>query len=136
MKQNFHANATGALAAAMVVLSACATPSPTPAPTKAIVPTAAAPKAPAFQATIDGITGELMPGKNVIVVGWAMDTNNGVPVSRVEVVVDGRWTVAATVGDERPDVVKLLNRQDALKTGWVAQFNTNDLDVGLAGVRL
>lgn len=106
----------------MLGLMACA-----PAQTATPVAT---PSRPPVLGTIDGVSGDLRYGGNMIVVGWAADMVRGTPVNGVEVVIDGRWTLPATIGDDRPDVVKLLGIPGVSKSGWSIQFSLGTLPPG------
>ncbi|MCW1968217.1 MAG: hypothetical protein KIH69_008895 [Anaerolineae bacterium] len=99
----------------------------TAAPTATPVAT---PSRPPVLGTIDGVGGDLRYGGNMVVVGWAADMVRGTPVNGVEVVIDGRWTLPATIGDDRPDVVKLLGMPGVAKSGWSIQFSLGTLPPG------
>lgn len=90
----------------------------------------ATPSRPPVLGTIDGVGGDLRYGGNMVVVGWAADMVRGTPVNGVEVVIDGRWTLPATIGDDRPDVVKLLGMPGVAKSGWSIQFSLGTLPPG------
>jgi hypothetical protein len=79
---------------------------------------------------IDGVSGTLKTGGNLLVVGWAVDMQYGAPVTRVDVVLDGKSSVQATLGDERPDVMTTLNRSDVRLSGWLARVNLKDVPAG------
>ncbi len=79
---------------------------------------------------IDGITGTLKTDGKILVVGWAVDLQLGSPVTRVDVVLDGKTSVQAELGDDRPDVVKALARNDAKLSGWVATISLANVPAG------
>jgi hypothetical protein len=79
---------------------------------------------------IDGVSGTLRSGSRLLVVGWAVDMQYGSPVTRVDVVIDGKSSVQATLGDERPDVVTALKRNDARLSGWIAALSLKDVEPG------
>ena len=61
------------------------------------------------------------PGR-LEVAGWVADTRSGAPVSRVELLLNGRAIGRARLGIERPDVSTTLGRKDYLRSGWLAQI--------------
>jgi hypothetical protein len=79
---------------------------------------------------IDGVSGTLKTGGNLLVVGWAVDLQYGAPVTRVDVVIDGKTSVQAILGDERPDVMTTLNRSDVRLAGWLARLKLDDVPAG------
>jgi hypothetical protein len=79
---------------------------------------------------IDGVSGDLRKGGSMLVVGWAIDTQFGAPVARVDVVLDDLLAVEAKLGDRRPDISQQLNRRDADFAGWTATFDLTRVEPG------
>ncbi len=79
---------------------------------------------------VDGLSGNVRKGGRMLVVGWAVDLQYGAPVTRVDVVLDGKVSVQAELGDRRPDVARTLNRGDVALAGWVAKFDLANVDPG------
>jgi hypothetical protein len=79
---------------------------------------------------IDGVTGQLVPGGQVIVVGWAIDVLYGAPAARVEVTMNNHWTFSTVTGETRPDVEKTLQRADARLSGWTANIGLGTIPPG------
>jgi hypothetical protein len=79
---------------------------------------------------IDGVSGTLRTGGTLLVVGWAVDLQYGSPVTRVDVVIDGKRSVQAVLGDERPDIVNTQGRNDARLSGWLARLSLDDVTAG------
>jgi RHS repeat-associated protein len=50
--------------------------------------------------------------------GWAIDNEDGAPVAKVEVLLDGNVIGLATLGGSRPDVAAAYNRPDFTNSGW------------------
>ncbi|MGH9823476.1 MAG: hypothetical protein ACREDR_09520, partial [Blastocatellia bacterium] len=68
-------------------------------------------------------------GGPISVRGWAAPTN-GVPLKKVEVVLDGTVVAQASTGLPRPDVVNVFHRQDWLNSGWKAEIYLNNVRPG------
>jgi hypothetical protein len=79
---------------------------------------------------VDGLSGNVRKGGRVLVVGWAVDLQFGAPVTRVDVILDGKVSVQAELGDKRPDVARTLNRGDVALAGWVATFDLANVEPG------
>lgn len=104
-----------------VMVSCAPSQTITPVPTSSVPP---------VLGTIDGLGGDLRYGGTIVVVGWAVDMQKGIPVKGVEVIVDGKWPLQATIGDSRPDVVKTLGLPGVEKSGWTIQFSLGTLAPG------
>lgn len=50
--------------------------------------------------------------------GWAADNEDGAPVDKVLVYVDGKLVGEAKLGVDRPDVVTALKKDGWMKSGW------------------
>jgi hypothetical protein len=79
---------------------------------------------------IDGISGKAVTDGRILVIGWAVDMQFGAPVTRVDVVLDGKTSIQAELGDSRPDVSKSLNRKDVALSGWVATLDLANVAPG------
>lgn len=107
-----------------------------PAPEPAVAATAFATRAPFVYPDppvlggIDGVSGELMSGGRIMVVGWAVDAAFGAPAARVEVVMNNKWTFSTKTGEPRPDVTKSLQRKDVNLSGWSAEIALGTLPAG------
>lgn len=75
---------------------------------------------PGLEGWIDGVVGAPVAGGKVVVGGWAADRVAGAPVSKVEVLLDGKNVGTATVGVERKDVAKTIGRDSYVRSGWNA----------------
>ncbi len=67
---------------------------------------------------------------DIIVFGWAADSDNGAPVSRVDVYIDGTLEGEATLGITRSDVTDTLRRQDYARSGWSLRIPASSLIPG------
>jgi hypothetical protein len=79
---------------------------------------------------IDGISGDLRKGGSMRVIGWAVDSQYGAPVARVDVVLDDLLAVEAKLGDRRPEIARQLNRADADYSGWTATIDLARVEPG------
>lgn len=68
--------------------------------------------------------------KQLDVAGWAADSSGGAPVQKVEVTIDGKRLANASLGIERKDVAKSLQRPDYLKSGWHSRIDLSSLSSG------
>jgi RHS repeat-associated protein len=50
--------------------------------------------------------------------GWAADTEDGAPVAKIELLLDGNALGLATLGGSRPDVAAAYSRSDFTNSGW------------------
>jgi len=72
-----------------------------------------------------------LPATAILVVnGWAADTNDLAPVTKVEVLVDGKVVATATLGLQRPDVAAALGNSGYLPSGWTANVSLANLKAG------
>ena len=63
--------------------------------------------------------------------GWAGDKEDGAPINRVEIHIDGVSAGNATLGGARQDVADVLNRADFTNSGWSASVNLGSLALTL-----
>jgi RHS repeat-associated protein len=67
----------------------------------------------------NGNGGSSIPQGGIIFAGgWAIDNEDGAPVAKVEVLLDGNVIGLATLGRSRPDVAAAYNRPDFTNSGW------------------
>jgi hypothetical protein len=66
----------------------------------------------------------------LVVDGWAADEEDGAPVRRVAVLIDGTPVGNATLGLPRPDVANGTGRPDWLNSGWTFSYPASSLAVG------
>jgi RHS repeat-associated protein len=57
-------------------------------------------------------------GGTILATGWAADNEDGAPVAKVEVLLDGNVLGLATLGGSRPDVASAYNRPDFINSWW------------------
>ena len=69
-------------------------------------------------------------GNNLVVTGWAADAEDGSPVERVEIRIDGAAVGDATLNLQRPDVVDACALPDFLSSGWTLSVPTDALTMG------
>jgi alpha-L-rhamnosidase len=62
--------------------------------------------------------------------GWAASSDIGVPVAKVQVLLDGQVISNASLGFPRPDVKAGTGRADFLNSGWCAWFDVGALPAG------
>ena len=82
------------------------------------------------QGFIDDAKIEDRLGGKITVNGWAADVQEGSPVKKVEVFLNGKVVAEALLAKERPDVGKTFNRPDWLRSGWEATISLNDIAPG------
>ncbi len=70
------------------------------------------------------------PSDTMKVVGWAADQEDGSPVSRVSVLVDGASVGDATLGLTRNDVAQTYNNPAYANSGWTFSYPASSLAVG------
>lgn len=81
-------------------------------------------------------------GGTVMVSGWALDPEQGAPVSRVEVIVNNAYVGTATLGGYRPDVQDAnitwgqWSSKDVTYSGWSYNINTSNLPYGSNWVKV
>ena len=63
-------------------------------------------------------TTTVAPGGTLSVVGWAADKEDGAPVAKVQISIDGSLIGNAVLGDPRPDVANALNNPAYTNSGW------------------
>lgn len=117
---------TGAKTAGQGAAKVAAAPAPSAA-AKPPAPTVAAGPATGVEGWVEGVVGTPVAGGKVVVGGWAADRVAGAPVTKVEVLLDGKVVATANLGVERPDVVQAIGRASYARAGWNAV-------VDLAGV--
>jgi hypothetical protein len=64
------------------------------------------------------------------VAGWAADSISGAPVRMVEIAIDGKPLAKASLGIERKDVARAMQRPDYLKSGWFSRIDVSGLSSG------
>ncbi|UWZ84059.1 FG-GAP-like repeat-containing protein [Occallatibacter riparius] len=67
---------------------------------------------------------------NVFVGGWAVDPQDGAPVSRVQILIDGNDVGNATLNLYRPDVATAYNNPAYRNSGWSLTYSASGLSVG------
>jgi hypothetical protein len=73
-------------------------------------------------------TSSLAQNSDLFVRGWAADQEDGSPVAKVQVLIDGAVVANAATGGTRPDVAVADSRY--LKSGWSLTYNIGSLAVG------
>jgi hypothetical protein len=68
---------------------------------------------------------------NLQMEGWAADAEDGSPVQRVDVLMDGAKVGSATLGSTRQDVARAYNRPDWAQSGWSFEFNLGSRSTGV-----
>jgi hypothetical protein len=71
---------------------------------------------------------------NLFVRGWAVDNEDGAPVTRVEVRINGVAVGDAVLGGARQDIVNAYGRGDFLNSGWSLTVNIGALAAGTHAV--
>lgn len=98
-----------------------AKPAPTiPAAKSVAESTVASGPPPGVEGWVEGVVGTPAAGGRVVVGGWAADRVAGAPVTKVEVLLDGKVVATANLGVERPDVAKAIGRDSYARAGWNA----------------
>ncbi|UWZ86119.1 beta strand repeat-containing protein [Occallatibacter riparius] len=67
---------------------------------------------------------------NLLAYGWAVDPQDGAPVSRVQILIDGSDAGNATLGLARPDVATAYNNPAYLNSGWTFTYPAAGLSLG------
>lgn len=80
---------------------------------------------------VDEVKGEFKTGASITVLGWAADAEDGAPVKKVEVLIDSNVVAEASLGVDRPDVVKVTNRSDWQRAGWEVSVRLANVAPGL-----
>jgi hypothetical protein len=75
-----------------------------------------------FPCRIDRVDGTPVTGGFLAVTGWAADPA-GVPVKKIELVLDGVQPGEAEIGGYRPDVLQHFARPDYLWSGWTGTLD-------------
>ena len=70
----------------------------------------------------------------LFVVGWAADPEDGAPVTKVQVLIDGSVVGNATLGDVRTDVATAFGNAAYTNSGWHFTYNIGSLAVGTHAV--
>jgi hypothetical protein len=86
--------------------------------------------APSVQIVFEQLSPHVFNGQTVTGGGWAADDNEGAPVERVEVWVDGNYQCDASLDIERPDVADDTGRYDWSFSGFGFSFSATGLSVG------
>lgn len=68
--------------------------------------------------------------------GWAVDNEQGAPVTRVDILIDGNDVGDANLGAYRPDVADAYGRSDFTYSGWNFDHNVGGLSVGTHSLEL
>jgi len=79
---------------------------------------------------IDNATGSVGQNRTVTASGWAADNEDGAPVAKVSIRLDGTELGVATRGLARPDVANADHRPDWLNSGWSASVNVGAVAPG------
>lgn len=80
-----------------------------------------------------GFVDSITPSATVPVVtgtGWAADPDDGSPVSRVEIRIDGTTVMNATLGGSRTDVANAYGRPDYANCGWSFSYDVTSVAAG------
>jgi hypothetical protein len=72
----------------------------------------------------------LPQGSNLNASGWAADFEDGSPVARVEIRIDGLRVGNATLGGSRPDVASAWHDPRYTNSGWSFTYNIGNLALG------
>ncbi len=82
----------------------------------------------AFDATTHSVT--VAQADNLQVKGWAVDPQDGAPVSQVQILIDGTLAGTATLGQPRPGVAAAYNNPAYLNSGWTFNYAASGLSLG------
>ncbi len=93
---------------------------------------AAAPPLGYTDAAVDATTKStsVVHGHNLLVSGWAADLQQGAPVSKVQVLIDGTVVGNATLGIARADVAAAYKNPAWTNSGWTFTGLTTTLTIG------
>jgi hypothetical protein len=85
-----------------------------------------------FGSAVDGLTHSttVSQSDNLVVTGWAVDPQDGAPVTRVAILIDGHPVGNATLGLHRPDIASTYNNPLYLNSGWTFSIPASGLLVG------
>lgn len=72
----------------------------------------------------------LPQGGLVNVHGWAVDNEDGSPVAKVRILLDGTSIGDAIMGGSRPDVANYFSRPDYANSGWTFTGSVGEASVG------
>ena len=62
--------------------------------------------------------------------GWAVDAEDGAPIAKIKVLLDGESIGDATLGGSRPDVAQVFGRPDWTNSGWNFTGSVHQASVG------
>jgi hypothetical protein len=62
---------------------------------------------------------------NLVISGYAVDSSDGAPVSRVSILIDGTPVGNATLGIARPDIAASWNNSADLNSGWTLTISAS-----------
>lgn len=68
--------------------------------------------------------------------GWAVDNEQGAPITRVDILIDGNDVGDANLGGYRPDVADAYGRSDFTYSGWNFDYGIGGLGVGTHSLEL
>jgi hypothetical protein len=77
-----------------------------------------------------GGTSTVAQNTNLWVNGWAVDQQDGAPVARVEIRIDGNAVANATLGVARPDVATAWGNAAYTNSGFQLTYNIGTLSAG------
>jgi hypothetical protein len=66
----------------------------------------------------------------LLVSGWAVDPQDGAPVSSVMILIDGTPRDDAALGQARPDVAAAFSYPAYLNSGWSFTYPASGLSIG------
>jgi hypothetical protein len=89
-----------------------------------------------MEAAVDATTRSttVAESDSLLVSGWAVDPEDGAPVSSVTILTGGRIYGTATLGIARPDVAARFNNSNYLNSGWTFTMPAADLNLGYHGI--
>lgn len=85
---------------------------------------------PAVLCPLDFVSGRFVPGGSVTLSSWAVDSERGAPVAKMEVWLDRSIRGDVRLGGYRPDVASHFGRPDYLWSAWVATVSLRDVPPG------
>lgn len=75
-------------------------------------------------------SGTVAQTDSLVVSGWAADPQQGAPVSKVKILIDGTVVGNATLGIARPDVEAASGKASYLNSGWMFTYAASGLSAG------
>src|SRR5205807_2493290 len=66
----------------------------------------------------------------LMVAGWSADREDGAPVSRVQILIDGKVVGNATLGGARPDVASFYGDTRYTNSGFNFSYNIGGMATG------